>query len=184
MHKLTTDINTVIRQFGAANGNFVESLARALPFLSVLLTAIITIGTIITGGDENTGPGTEQPPVVTPVENAQMRTDLELAINYQRSQQGLQPAEFDMSLRSSAQQKAMENAAGGSLATQAQSESQIIRLQARQDTATATADSFIHLWAQDDANYNALMSPENDAIGVGVAEAGGKTYAVVQFTQN
>ena len=189
MRKLNTDINAVIRQFGSANGNFVDSLSRALPIMSVLLTLILTIATVVTGGDDpdqsDSGTGDEPPVVspVTPVENAQLRTDLQLAINLQRSLKGQLNADFNADLRTSAQAKAMENATAGSLSPQSPGEEKILLLQARQDTAVATADNFINLWAGDEANYNALMHEDNDTMGVGVAETGGVTYAVVQFTQ-
>lgn len=188
MRKLNPDINAVIRKFGAANGNFVESLTRALPIMSVLLTAIITIGTILSGLDDSsdTGGGTDEPPIIAPAEpvaNEEMRTGLLRAINYYRSQQGNQPASFDIALHANAQRQAVENARSGGFLTLNSQEQRILMLQAREDTSIASVDSFMAGWMKDGANSNAMMHPGNEELGIGIAELNGQTFAVVQFTQ-
>ncbi|WP_293954186.1 CAP domain-containing protein, partial [uncultured Corynebacterium sp.] len=171
---------------------FVDSLSRALPIMSVLLTLVITVGTVITGIDnsENSDSGTDDPPITSPEENKQARTNLFNAINTQRlnsvlSGEAIPGVTIDIMLHANAQQQAEQNALAGGYTEPVQdsADKKILMLQSRLDSQTATTDAILHRWADDTANYDALMDPANTAIGVGLAEMNGKTYAVVQFTQ-
>ncbi len=184
MHTLNSNFNVVIRKFSAANGNLVDSLARAIPILSIILTLFITLSPIISGMSSSEDPDDgSNPPIVLPVENTQMRLDLLQAINVHRPQHGAVPAEFDAELYASAQRKANQNAASGGFDIAAFDTTNIVLLQARQDSSIASVDNFMEMWMSDYHNFQALMDPDNHSIGIGVAMAEGKTYAVVQFTR-
>lgn len=177
MQDLDSQIRAAIRRLGITNGTVVDSLSNLVPILSVLLTLVITVATVLTGLDDSSGDADGDTP--QPVVNEQMRTDLLRAINYHRDI----PVDFDLELHASAQRQAVVNAtAGGHKMTTADS-GRILMLQAHQDTDSASVDDFLELWADDGLNYAALMHPDNREIGVGVAEAAGTTYAVVQFRQ-
>ena len=173
MRDLDSQIRAAIRRLGITNGTVVDSLSNLVPILSVLLTLVITVATVLTGLDDSDG-DTPQPVV-----NEQMRSDLLRAINYHR----IVPASFDLELYASAQKKAVENATEGHMDTAATGGNRILMLQARQNTDIASVDGFLSLWMDNEDNYDALMHPDNREIGVGVAEAAGTTYAVVQFRQ-
>ncbi|WJY93007.1 hypothetical protein CFAEC_11005 [Corynebacterium faecale] len=179
MRDLNTEITAIVRKMGLANGNPVETLSRLVPVLSVVLTLIITVATVLTGLDDSDDAGPDEPPIVVPVVNEQMRTDLVRAINYHR----IVPASFNLELHASAQEKATDNATGGRLGTATAAESQIVMLQARQSTDIASVDGFLTMWMEDYPNYEVLMHEDNESFGVGIAEANGQTYAVVQFMQ-
>lgn len=182
MRDLNSEINTMVRKLGLANGNMVDTLSRLVPVLSVLLTLIITVGTVLTGLDDSADVEPDEPPIVAPVvpvANEQMRSDLLRAINYHR----IVPASFDLELYASAQKKAVENATEGHMDIAATGGNRILMLQARQSTDIASVDGFLSLWMDNEDNYEALMHPDNDTIGIGVAEANGQTFAVVQFMQ-
>lgn len=179
MQDLDSQIRAAIRRLGITNGTVVDSLSNLVPILSVLLTLVITVATVLTGLDDSDDAGPDEPPIVVPVVNEQMRTDLVRAINYHR----IVPASFNLELHASAQEKATDNATGGRLGTATAAESQIVMLQARQSTDIASVDGFLTMWMEDYPNYEVLMHEDNESFGVGIAEANGQTYAVVQFMQ-
>lgn len=183
LRDLNAEINAIARKIGLANGNTVDTLSRLVPVLSVVLTLIITVATVLTGLDDSDDAGPDEPPIVAPVApvtNEQMRTDLLRAINHYR----IMPASFDLELHASAQKKAVENAIGGGTDnTAAAGENRILMLQARQSTDIASVDVFLEMWMRDSPNYEALMHVDNESIGIGIAEANGQTFAVVQFRQ-
>lgn len=173
MRDLDSQIRAAIHRLGITNGTVVDSLSNLVPILSVLLTLVITVATVLTGLDDSDG-DTPQPVV-----NEQMRTDLLRAINYHRDI----PVDFDLELHVSAQRQAVVNATAGDNDVATADSGHILMLQAYQHTDRASVDDFLELWRQYRLNYDALMHPDNREIGVGVAEATGTTYAVVQFRQ-
>ena len=173
MRDFDSQIRAAVRRLGITNSNVVESLSNLVPILSVLLTLVITVATVLTGLDDTDGD------VPQPVVNEQMRTDLLRAINYHRDI----PVDFDLELHASAQRQAAINATAGGHDVAAADSGRILMLQARQDTNIATVDNFLDLWMHSHPNYTALMHPDNREIGIGIAEAAGTTYAVVQFRQ-
>lgn len=177
MRDLNSQIKAATRRFGTTNGTVVDSLTNLVPILSVLLTLVITVATVLTGLDDSAGDADGDTP--QPVVNEQMRTDLLRAINYHRDI----PVDFDLELHASAQRQAVVNATAGGNNAATTDSGRILMLQAHQDTSSASVDDFLELWNQDHPNYDALMHPDNREIGVGVAEAAGTTYAVVQFRQ-
>ena len=183
LRDLNAEINAIARKIGLANGNTVDTLSRLVPVLSVVLTLIITVATVLTGLDDSDDAGPDEPPIVAPVApvtNEQMGTDLLRAINHYR----IMPASFDLELHASAQKKAVENAIGGPTDnTAAAGENRILMLQARQSTDIASVDVFLEMWMNDYRSREALMHVDNESIGIGIAEANGQTFAVVQFRQ-
>lgn len=177
MQDLDSQIRAAIRRLGITNGTVVDSLSNLVPILSVLLTLVITVATVLTGLDDSSGDADGDTP--QPVVNEQMRTDLLRAINYHRDI----PVDFDLELHVSAQRQAVVNATAGDNDVATADSGHILMLQAYQHTDRASVDDFLELWSQDRLNYDALMHPDNREIGVGVAEAAGTTYAVVQFRQ-
>lgn len=177
MQDLDSQIRAAIRRLGITNGTVVDSLSNLVPILSVLLTLVITVATVLTGLDDSSGDADGDTP--QPVVNEQMRTDLLRAINYHRDI----PVDFDLELHVSAQRQAVVNATAGDNDVATADSGHILMLQAYQHTDRASVDDFLELWRQDRLNYDALMHPDNREIGVGVAEAAGTTYAVVQFRQ-
>ena len=177
MQDLDSQTKAAIRRLGITNGTVVDSLSNLVPILSVLLTLVITVATVLTGLDDSSGDADGDTP--QPVVNEQMRTDLLRAINYHRDI----PVDFDLELHASAQRQAVVNATAGDNDVATADSGHILMLQAYQHTDRASVDDFLELWSQDRLNYDALMHPDNREIGVGVAEAAGTTYAVVQFRQ-
>ena len=79
MQNLENQVRTWLQQFGVqpSQADIISSLSRAIPILSILLTAILSFNAISSGN-------TSQAPQLD-----QLRTDVIAKINYDRIQQGL-----------------------------------------------------------------------------------------------
>ncbi|MFP7364169.1 CAP domain-containing protein [Corynebacterium callunae] len=172
MYGLDTQVRTWLQQFGVAPSyaEIISSLARAIPILSILLTAIIGFNAASNGNPS-------QSPVLD-----QLRTDVINKINYERSPHGLIPLTPEVNLHSAAQKEAEENAATKTEGPVADPEGNLVVLQINMPYAQANADYIVDTLLASPAHRDVLLTPIYEAIGVGASYSGDHVWVVVEFT--
>ncbi|ANE04728.1 CAP domain-containing protein [Corynebacterium crudilactis] len=173
MEGLAAQARVLLEKWGMAptHASFIESIAKAIPILSILLTLIITLNGISTG----TAP---QPPAL-----AQVRTDILNKINYERNQQGLVGIAPEIPLHDAAQQIAQGNADSGVEGTIPDPEGNLVVLQMHLPYAEANADTIIDRFLASPEHADLLLAKDYEAIGIGVAYKNDLSWVVVQFTE-
>ncbi|MCS4535281.1 serine protease [Corynebacterium sp. HS2168-gen11] len=113
-------------------------------------------------------------------EDSQIRTDIAFILNRSRTDTHRNPLNPDIELSIQAQHWAERNAITNSFR---ETPAEVIMVQTALPNEQATAVAFLDLWFQDAASQAALATKDAAIIGVGVASAAGKTYAVIQLAR-
>lgn len=173
METLAAQARTLLEKWGVAptHASFVESIAKAIPILSILLTLIVTLNGISSGNPV-------QPPALE-----QVRTDVVNKINYERSQQGLVSIIPELDLHTAAQTIAQRNADSNSEESVPDPEGNLVVLQQNLPYANANADTIVDRFLNSPDHAELLLANDYEAIGVGVAYKGDHAWIVVEFTE-
>ncbi|AGG67542.1 CAP domain-containing protein [Corynebacterium callunae] len=174
MQNLENQVRTWLQQFGVqpSQADIISSLSRAIPILSILLTAILSFNAISSGN-------TSQAPQLD-----QLRTDVIAKINYERNQQGLLSITPGVDLHNAAQKEAEENAATGTEGPVADPAEDLVVLQINMPYGQANADYIVDTLLASPAHRDLLLAPSYQAVGVGAAYKGDRVWVVVEFTIN
>lgn len=173
METLAAQARTLLEKWGVAptHASFVESIAKAIPILSVLLTLIVTANGISSGNVP------ESPAL------SQVRTDVITKINYERTEKGLVVLTTDLELHKAAQAIAERNADANSEESVPDPEGNLVVLQQNLPYANANADTIVDRFLNSPDHAKLLLANDYEAIGVGVAYKGDHAWIVVEFTE-
>lgn len=166
-------IRTRLSRLGLAPSprSWLDSIAKSIPILSMLLTALLSFG----------NSSSDNPLPITPLE--QVRTDVVNKINYERSNLSfLQPLSPDLDLHHSAQEVAQRNADTQSEGEVPDPQGNLVVLQMHMSYAETNANSIVSTFLNSPAHRVLLLADDYDAIGVGIAHHGTQAWVVVQFT--
>lgn len=172
-----------------------QLLSKAMAFVTLLSATFSTITTITNAihpsssdpedariiAENPTLDQLTQPLDVSRVwEDSQIRTDIAFILNRSRTDTDRTPLNPDIELSIQAQHWAERNAITNSFR---KTPAEVIMVQTVLPNEQATAVAFLDLWFQDPASQAALATKDAAIIGVGVASAAGKTYAVIQLAR-
>ncbi len=166
-----------------------EHLSRSQKLLSLLLAATTLVGATFNslGSTDNALLDPEQPRLeeLTQAldtsrvwEDNQTRNDIATILNHSRINAGRTPLDPNYDLGLHAQRWAERNATTDSFK---QTPENVVMVQSMLPYADAKAARFLDGWFADAASQQALAGDNLSQIGVGIASAGGKTYAVIQL---
>ncbi|BAU96851.1 hypothetical protein N24_2589 [Corynebacterium suranareeae] len=172
MEGLAAQARALLEKWGVAptHAQFIESIAKAIPILSILLTLIVTLNGI------STGKAPESPAL------SQVRTDVVNKINNVRGGEGLLILTADLNLHTAAQEIAERNAEAGTEEEVPDPEGNLVVLQQNLPYADANADTIVDRFLASPAHAELLLANDYEAVGVGVAYKGDHAWVVVQFT--
>ncbi|ALP50932.1 CAP domain-containing protein [Corynebacterium glutamicum] len=173
MEALAAQARTLLERWGVAptHASFVESIAKAIPILSILLTLIVTVNGISSGNPV-------QPPALE-----QVRTDVVNKINYERGNEGLLTLSPELELHTAAQAIAQRNADTISEEDVPDPEGNLVVLQQNLPYANTNADTIVDRFLNSPKHAKLLLANNYEAIGVGVAYKDDRAWIVVEFTQ-
>lgn len=173
MEALAAQARTQLEKWGVAptHASFVESIAKAIPILSILLTLIVTLSGISSGNPI-------QPPALE-----QIRTDVVNKINYERGNEGLLMLSPELKLHTAAQAIAQRNADTISEKDVPDPEGNLVVLQQNLPYANTNADTIVDRFLNSEEHAELILADKYDAIGVGVAYKDERAWIVVEFTE-
>lgn len=173
MEALAAQARTLLERWGVAptHASFVESIAKAIPILSILLTLIVTLNGISSGNPV-------QPPALE-----QVRTDVVNKINYERNQKSLVSISPELELHTAAQTIAQRNADSKSEESVPDPEGNLVVLQQNLPYSNTNADTIVDRFLNSEEHAELILADKYDAIGVGVAYKDERAWIVVEFTE-
>ncbi|GAA1475235.1 hypothetical protein GCM10009621_22650 [Corynebacterium felinum] len=175
----------------SGNPEAIAQIQRVLSvFMAVVTFASATVSTLQSGAGVSSSPlaQAEQPgldSLVQPLdtyrvwEDATIRNDIVYILNRSRTDTARPIVHSDFGLSMQAQKWAERNATTDSYA---ETPAQVVMVQAVLPSKGASAAKFLEVWFNDPASQKALARKDVNSIGVGVASAGDKTYAVIQLS--
>lgn len=170
MEALAAQARTLLEKRGVApsHASFVESIAKAIPILSILLTLIVTLNGISSGN------------VPKSPELSQVRTDVFNKINNVRGTAN--EVQLDLELNEAAQTLAQKNADSNSSENTPEREDNLEILQQYLPYSDANAETIVNRFLDSPEHAGRLLEKRNETIGVGVAYNGNRVWVVVEFT--
>lgn len=170
MEALAAQARTLLEKWGVApsHASFVESIAKAIPILSILLTLIVTLNGISSGN------------VPKSPELSQVRTDVFNKINNVRGTAN--EVQLDLELNEAAQTLAQKNADSNSSKNTPEREDNLAILQQYLPYSDANAETIVNRFLDSPEHAGPLLEKRNETIGVGVAYNGNRVWVVVEFT--
>lgn len=166
-----------------------ERLGQTQKLLSIILAAVTLAGATVNSLGTNDGSSLdpEQPnltELVQPLdtsrvwEDTETRNQISMILNHSRINAGRSSLDPDYDLSIHAQRWAERNATTDSFK---QTPDNVVMVQAKLPFNDAKASRFLDGWFADPASEKALAKEDLKNIGVGIASAGGQTYAVIQL---
>lgn len=171
-----------------------DHITETQRILSYLLAAITLVGaffhsvTLQNSSQNQTVQDAEKPTLqelVQPIDTNRVwddtviRNEIVQILNQSRINSGREPLNPDFDLGTNAQKWAERNATTNSFKP---TPANVVMTQAALAYQDAKAPNFLDTWFKDPANQAALADKKLTKVGVGVASAQGRTYAVVQLS--